>query len=173
MPDSREQILFSEGAIHCRVEEMAAAIAGAGTRPGIAVPILVGAFMFASDLLRALSREGLDLPTDFIWLRAYGAGETPGDVAVLQGPSEAVRGKHVLLIDGVLDSGATFTRAENLLRAAGASGIVSAVAVAKRHPERAFHADHTGFEAGRDFLYGYGMDRAGAGRGLPQIRILT
>jgi len=172
MPDRREQILFSEGAIDHRVQEMAAAIARGDARPEIAVPILVGAFMFAGDLLRALSREGLDLPTEFIWLRAYGAGETPGDVAVLQGPGAAVRGKNVLLIDGVLDSGATFARAESLLRDAGASRIVSAVAVAKRHPERAFHANHTGFEAGHDFLYGYGMDRAGTGRGLPQIRVL-
>ncbi|MEY4878821.1 MAG: hypothetical protein RJB62_289 [Pseudomonadota bacterium] len=168
-----ETILFSEGAIARRVEEMAAAIAGGARRPDIAVPILVGAFMFAADLLRALSRAGLDLPTEFMWLRAYGGEETPGDVLTLKPPTDAVRGKTVLLLDGVLDTGATFGRARELLFAAGAADIVSAVAVAKRHPNREWEADYVGFEAGRDFLYGYGMDRNGAGRGLPQIRIAS
>ena len=53
----------------------------------------------------------------------------------------------------------------------GAVSVAAAVAVAKKHPRRMIEADYVGFKAGPDFLYGYGMDRADFGRGLPEIRI--
>jgi hypoxanthine phosphoribosyltransferase len=166
-----DTILFSEAEIVRRVERLARDIAGAEQRPEIAVPVLMGAFVFAADLLRALTREGLDLETEFVWLRSYGKSETPGDVTVLKPPSEIVRGRRALLIDGVLDSGATLVKARTLLEDAGAKTIVSAVAVRKAHPRRMFGADHAMFEAGEEFLFGYGMDAGGLGRGLPDIRI--
>jgi hypoxanthine phosphoribosyltransferase len=139
-------------------------------KPEIAVPVLAGAFVFAADLLRALAKEGLDLPTEFVWLRSYGTNETPGDVMVLKGPGEIVRTRNVLLIDGVLESGATLARAKMLLEEAGAASVQSVVAVRKPYSAPAFRPDHIGFEAGEEFLYGYGMDRAGLSRGLPDIR---
>jgi hypoxanthine phosphoribosyltransferase len=166
-----EQILFSEGAITRRVEELADQIASAPLRPEIAVPILAGAFVFAADLLRALALRKLVFPIEFIWLHSYREAENPGEVKILTAPSEAVKGKNVLVIDGVLDSGATLAKARELLVDAGARSIVAAVAVAKNHPRRVIEADYVGFEAGPEFLYGYGMDRAGSGRGLPDIRI--
>jgi hypoxanthine phosphoribosyltransferase len=168
---SGERILFSQDAIAARVNAMARAIAAAPAKPEIAAPVLVGAFVFAADLLRALAALGLDLPTDFLWLRAYGAAKAPGDVAVLQSPSDAVRGKHVLLIDGVLDSGVTLSRAKSLLLEKGAAGIAVAVIVTKANAARGFDAEYSGFAAGEEFLYGYGMDNAGAARGLPDIRV--
>jgi hypoxanthine phosphoribosyltransferase len=123
-------------------------------------------------LLRALARRGLDLETEFVWLRSYGRAEEPGDVLVLKAPTEAaVRGKTVLLIDGVLDSGATMARAKELLEEAGAAAIISVVLVEKPYAGRTFRPDHVGFSAGPEFLYGYGMDRAGLGRGLPDVRV--
>jgi hypoxanthine phosphoribosyltransferase len=168
---ARETILFSEGAIRRGVTKLAREIAAAPLRPEVAVPVLMGAFVFAADLMRALAREGLDVQTEFVWLRSYGRSQTPGEVIVLKAPGEIVRGRIVLLIDGVLDSGATFARAEELLEDAGAGAIVSAVAVTKSHPTRSFQADRTMFTAGPEFLFGYGMDRAGEGRGLPDIRV--
>jgi hypoxanthine phosphoribosyltransferase len=90
---------------------------------------------------------------------------------VLKAPTELVRGRTVLLIDGVLDRGVTLTRAKELLEEAGASAIISAVAVAKTYTGRAIKADHALFEAGTEFLYGYGMDRSGLSRGLTDIRV--
>jgi hypoxanthine phosphoribosyltransferase len=166
-----ERILFSEDEIARQVKRIAADIARREPQPEIAVPILSGAFVFAADLLRALYSEGLDLETEFIWLRSYGRSETPAEVSILMGPSEAVRGRTVLLIDGVLDRGVTCARAKELLIAAGAARIVSAVAVVKSYPRALFKADYALFEAGDEFLYGYGMDRVGASRGLPDIRV--
>ena len=167
---ARESILFSQTQIARRVKAVARDIARAPLRPDIAAPILVGAFVFAADLLRALAREGLDLETEFIWLRSYGRSETPGEVMVLKAPGEIVRGRTVLLLDGVLDRGVTMARARELLEEAGAASIVSAVAVVKSYPRPLFTADHALFTAGEEFLFGYGMDRAGRGRGLRDIR---
>jgi hypoxanthine phosphoribosyltransferase len=169
--DAHERILFSEAEIARQVKRVARGIARGGLRPEIAVPILAGAFVFAADLLRALAAEGLNLETEFIWLRSYGRSETPAEIAVLQGPTELVRGRTVLMIDGVLDRGVTCARAKALLMEAGAAAIVSAVAVVKSYPHALFQADYALFEAGTEFLYGYGMDRAGLSRGLPDIRV--
>jgi hypoxanthine phosphoribosyltransferase len=167
-----EIILFSESAIARRVEELADRIAAAQSSPEIAVPILLGGFVFAADLLRALAIRELALRVEFIRLASYNdEGVASGEVAIRIGPSDAVKNKAVLLIDGVLDSGATLVSASEILRDAGACSIMTAVAVAKKHPGRSIEADYVGFEAGPDFLYGYGMDRAGFGRGLPDIRI--
>jgi hypoxanthine phosphoribosyltransferase len=170
MSDATETLLFSEAEIARRVKSLARDIVQAPRRPDIAVPILAGAFVFAADLLRALTAEGLDLETEFIWLRSYGRSETPGEVAVLMAPGEIVRGRTVLLIDGVLDHGRTMARAAGLLAEAGVAGIISAVAVVKSQPYPLYTADHCLFRAGREFLFGYGMDRAGHGRGLRDIR---
>jgi hypoxanthine phosphoribosyltransferase len=169
--DTPERILFTQAQIAERVKELAQEIARGSLRPQIAVPILAGAFVFAADLLRALVAEGLDLETEFIWLRSYGRSETPDEVTVFKAPTELVRGRTVLLIDGVLDRGVTCARARELLMEAGAAAVICAVAVVKSHPNPQFRADHALFEAGEEFLYGYGMDRAGLGRGLPDIRV--
>jgi len=166
----RERKLYSQAEIARRIKAAARDIAHASRQPDIAVPILAGAFVFAADLLRALAREGIDLETEFIWLRSYGRFERPGDITVLKGPAETVRGKTVLLIDGVLESGGTLARAKQLLANAGAARVISIVAVKKPYANPLSDADHVLFTAGNDFIYGYGMDRAGMSRGLPDIR---
>jgi hypoxanthine phosphoribosyltransferase len=168
---ARDRVLFSEAEIAARVEALASQIAHSAAPPDLAVPILAGAFVFAADLLRALARHGCDLATDFVWLRAYGRNQTVGDVTVFKGPGEIVRGRKVLLIDGVLESGTTAERSRQLLLEAGAISVQLAVAVVKPHPQRALQADYSGFACGPEFLFGYGMDVAGEGRGLPDIRV--
>jgi hypoxanthine phosphoribosyltransferase len=167
----RTRVLFSQSDIAQGVGRLAREIASGPLKPEVAAPILVGAFVFAADLIRALSREGLPLQTEFLWLRSYGMAEKPDAVTVLKAPSDAVRGRAVLLIDGVLDSGATLAKARELLEEAGAATVTVAVAVRKSHPRRTVSADFAMFEAGGEFLFGYGMDRAGAGREYPDIRV--
>ena len=169
--DAHDVTLFSQARIARRVKAVAREIAKGPLRPDIAVPILAGAFVFAADLLRALAQEGLDLETEFIWLRSYGRAETPAEGTVLKRPTEIVRSRTILLIDGVLDRGLTLARAKEMLEEAGAAAILSAVAVVKTHAQPLFKADHALFSAGEEFLFGYGMDRAGLGRGTPDIRV--
>lgn len=148
---------------------MARAIAARAERPAILSPVLVGAFVFAADLARALSREGLDLPVEFLWLRSYGDGRQGGRMAVRSEPGEAVRGKSVLLVDGVLDHGRTLLTARQLLTEAGATAVTTAVVVDKARQDAPLKADYACFTGVTDFIVGYGMDDAGVARGLPYI----
>lgn len=168
MSTLRTEIL-SEAEILTRVRAMAHAIATAPVKPEVIVPVLKGAFVFAADLARALSREGLDLPIEFLWLRSYGDARQGGGITVLVGPNETVRGKNVLLIDGVLDQGRTLVAARELLLNAGALSVMAAVVVDKRLADASIKADFSCFNGVEDFIVGYGMDDAGFGRGLPHI----
>ncbi len=160
------EILFSEAEIAKRVAILAGELAP--IRPDIAVPILAGAFVFAADLLRALARNGLSLPVEFLWLGSYDAQEA-GEISVLSSPTENVRGKSVLLIDGVLDRGTTVVKARSLLKEAGAKSVITAVAVDKLRPDAVTHSDFAMFQGVSDFIVGYGMDEEGRNRGLPYI----
>jgi hypoxanthine phosphoribosyltransferase len=162
--------LFSEAEIHARVAEMARAIAAMDDPPQIALPVLVGGFVFAADLLRALHNCGLSLPVEFLQLRSYGdKRKSQGEVRVLIGPGESVRGRHVLLIDGVLDRGRTLVSARDLAISAGARSVTSAVAIDKRRSGALLTADFAGFTRVAHFVVGYGMDDAGRLRALPYI----
>jgi hypoxanthine phosphoribosyltransferase len=123
-------------------------------------------------LLRALAKLGLVLPTEFLWLRSYAARRSAGDVSVLAGPSAGVRGRTVLIVDGVLDGGHTIAKARALLKEAGASAVLTAVAVDKSRADAVAAADFAAFSGVCGFIVGYGMDDAGAGRGLPDISVL-
>jgi len=160
-------ILFSETEIARRVEGIAREIAP--LKPEIAVSILVGGFVFAADLIRALAAQDTHLEAEFLWLRSYGNARTGVSVSLLAGPSENVRGKNILLIDGVLDVGRTIAKAQELLLAAGAASIVTAVAIDKSSPGAVASADFACFTGVSDFIIGYGMDDAGKHRGLPYI----
>jgi len=167
MNSSEPQILFSELEIAERVDEMAREIAA--IKPQIAIPILIGGFVFASDLVRALSRHGVGVEVEFLWLRSYGNERAGGAVSLLAGPSENVSGKRALLIDGVLDVGRTILRAQQLLVAAGATEVRTAVIVDKSRTDAIVSADFAGFSGMSDFIVGYGMDDGGKHRGLPYI----
>jgi hypoxanthine phosphoribosyltransferase len=166
---SAHTVLHSEADIRAHVESVARDIAQAPLKPDFAVAILAGAFVFAADILRALVREGLSLPIEFLWLRSYADKRTGGAISVLVGPTEKIHAKTVLLIDGVLDGGHTLAKAKELLFQAEAAAIITVVAVDKLRDDAVVQADHALFAGTKGFLIGYGMDDAGAERGLPYI----
>lgn len=162
-------ILFSQDDIAVAVKTLARQIASAKTVPHLAAPILVGGYVFAADLLRALAEEGYSLPVEFLWLRSY-VGQASGKaMRVLVPPSENFRGKNVLLIDGVLDSGKTMHKARELALQYGAASVQTAVILDKTHPDALSRADYAGFTGVTDFIVGYGMDDSGVDRALPYI----
>ena len=146
-----------------------AEIAAAPLKPDIAMPVLVGGFVFAADLMRALAWEGVPLDVEMIWLRSYGDKRVASAISMIAGPSEQIAGRHVLVIDGVLDAGRTIAKAVSLIEAAGAASVQVAVILDKQRPDAVAHADYVGFPIGNDFVIGYGMDDAGRYRGLPYI----
>jgi hypoxanthine phosphoribosyltransferase len=165
----RRTILFTEQQIADRVKAMAREIARGPVVPHLATPILVGAYVFAADLLRALANEGISIPTEFLWLRSY-TGRTSGKgVKVLIPPNENFQGRNVLLIDGVLDGGHTLAKARELVLEYGAAGVISAVVVDKQRSDAVFKADFAAFTGVHEFIVGYGMDDSGNDRALPYI----
>ena len=162
-------ILFSAEQIQERVGVMARMIASAPLVPDVAMPVLVGGFVFAADLIRALAWEGVAMDVEMIWLRSYGDKRVASAVSMIAGPSEQIAGRHVLVIDGVLDAGRTIAKAVSLIHAAGAASVQVAVMLDKQRGDAVAKADYVGFTVGDDFVIGYGMDDAGRYRGLPYI----
>lgn len=163
------RVLFSAACIAARVEELAAQLADLSDPPERLVPVLTGAFVFAADLARVLARKGLDLPIDWLWLSSYAMARSQGSVVVRAAPDCEVRNAHLLLIDGVLDSGRTLATAIELLTARGARKITTAVVVDKRLAQARLRADYACFCGVDAFIAGYGMDDQGLARGQADI----
>ena len=164
-------VLFTADEIAQRVEALADEIAKASQPPDIAMPILVGGFIFAADLMRAMSKRGLGLDVEMLWLRSYGDKRVASAISMIAGPSEQIAGRHVLIIDGVLDAGRTIAKARSLIEAAGAASVRVAVLLDKQRKDAVAKADHVGFVIDDQFVIGYGMDDAGRHRGLPYIGV--
>lgn len=167
------EVLFSAEDIATRLRALCRTLAALPDRPQVAAPVLVGAFVFAADLVRMMAEEGVHLETEMIWLRSYGNERTGSAISVLAAPTEHVKGKHVLLIDGVLDKGNTVVRSTKLLLEAGAASVKTVVAVDKRHHDAVAVADYALYSGVQDFIVGYGMDDAGRYRALPYIGKVT
>jgi hypoxanthine phosphoribosyltransferase len=167
-------IRFSATEIAARVDEMAAELAKQLPADTLVVAVLKGSFVFAADLIRALSRAGANWPMDFLTLSSYGTGtQTSGNVRIVRDIVDDVRGLDVLLIDDILESGLTLSFAKNLLKERGAHRVWVCTLLDKPHKRRAvLEADFTGFRAGDEFLVGYGLDWAHRFRGLPFIGVV-
>lgn len=175
MPDRPiVSIRFSAAEIATRVDEMAAELAGKLASDTLVVSVLKGSFVFAADLIRALSRAGADWSMDFLTLSSYGNGtETSGNVRIVRDIVDDVRGRDVLLVDDILESGFTLSFAKKLLLERGARRVSICTLLDKRTKRRTeLEADFVGFPAGDEFLVGYGLDWAHRFRGLPYIGVV-
>ena len=167
-------IRFSAEEIARRVDAMAAELAGKLPHDTLVVSVLKGSFVFAADLIRALSRAGADWSMDFVTLSSYGTGtQTSGRVRVVRDIVDDVRNREVLLVDDILESGFTLSFAKNLLLERGARHVSVCTLLDKPGKRRTkLEADFVGFHAGDEFLVGYGLDWAHRFRGLPYIGVV-
>jgi hypoxanthine phosphoribosyltransferase len=164
-------VLFSEAEIATRVKSVAAAIAEKKPANLLVVPILKGSFVFAADLIRAMHHAGLSPEVDFMILSSYRAAtHSSGQVQVLRDIETDVRGRDVLLIDDILESGRTLAFAKDLLAARGAKTVYTSVLLNKPgHLAAHITADFQGFICPDKFVVGYGMDMAHQFRELPFV----
>jgi hypoxanthine phosphoribosyltransferase len=175
MPNtSHIRVLYDENTIARRNEQLAADIAAAGPQDLLVVAVLKGSFMFAADLIRALHRTGLSPQVEFVHLSSYRAAMvSSGQVEILKDVESDVRGRDVLLVDDILESGRTLAFAKDLLAARGARKVWSAVLLEK--PDKravAITADFVGFKCPDLFVVGYGMDVAHRYRQLPFVGVI-
>ncbi len=169
--DEQIEVLFDAGQIAARTLALADEIKGAGLTNLLVVPILKGSFIFAADLLRALHAAGLEIEVDFIFLASYrDKTSSSGEIEVLRELSSDVRGRDVLLVDDILESGRTLAFAKELIGASGAKRVASCVLLDKPGGRAVdITADFRGFECPDVFVIGYGMDLASRYRELPFV----
>ena len=173
MEQDVERVIISGDEIERRVREMGAELASrfAGRDP-LVVAIMKGCVLFLADLLRELP---IALDLEFVYCRSYaGSSAGPLEFAHRSTLPEEVRGRAVLVVDAILDTGRTLTRAVDELRRLGAADVTTAVLLAKRDqmaPD-ARPADLVGFEIENLFVVGYGLDYNGRYRNLPYIGVL-
>ncbi|HEX2136005.1 MAG TPA: hypoxanthine phosphoribosyltransferase [Microvirga sp.] len=170
----RVRVLFDEATLARRNEELAREVSAADPENLLVVAVLKGSFMFAADLIRALHRAGLSPQVEFIHLSSYRAGTvSSGQVTILRDVESDVRGRDVLLVDDILESGRTVVFAKDLLMARGARRVLTAVLLEKPG-KRAVNidADFIGFTCPDVFVVGYGMDVAHSYRQLPFVGVV-
>jgi hypoxanthine phosphoribosyltransferase len=170
----RVRVLFDEAAIARRNEELAREVSAAGPENLLVVAVLKGSFMFAADLIRALHRVGLAPHVEFIHLSSYRAGTvSSGQVTILRDVESEVRGRDVLLVDDILESGRTVVFAKDLLMARGARRVLTTVLLEKPGKRAvSINADFVGFTCPDVFVVGYGMDVAHSYRQLPFVGVI-
>lgn len=167
----RIEILFGADEISARTRSLAKEIAAANFENLLLVPILKGSFIFGSDLLRALYDAGLHPEVDFLFLSSYReATQSTGRVEVLRGIEVDMKGRDVLLLDDILESGRTLAFAKDYVAACGARRVATCVLLDKPVERAArIEADFRGFECPDVFVVGYGMDLAHRFRELPYV----
>lgn len=167
------EVLFSASAIARRNLELAKEIAGRDYTDLLVISVLKGSFIFAADLIRAMHDVGLSPEVEFIFISSYGSGTTSGQVRVLRDIDNEVKGRDVLLIDDILESGKTLSYTRELMMSRGAKSCSIAVLLDKRmRRQTELNADYVGFDCPDSFVVGYGMDVAHAFRELPFVGIV-
>lgn len=136
----------------------------------VVVALLSGTVMFLADLIRHLD---LPLRLDFMGVSSYGAGTESGELVITKELRIDVKGRDVLLVDDILDTGKTLSRVIPILRALKPRRIKTCVLLNKaaRRVEK-IKADYVGFEIPDHFVIGYGLDYAERYRNLPFVGIL-
>jgi hypoxanthine phosphoribosyltransferase len=169
----RVRVLFDETRIAHRIEEIAAEIAARQPTDLLCVAVLKGSFMFAADLMRALHRAGLAPQMEFMHLSSYRASTvSSGQVTILRDVESEVRGRVVVLIDDILESGRTLAFAKDLLAARGAEVLTCCLLEKPGKRAVSIKPDIVGFECPDLFVVGYGMDVAHSFRELPFIGVI-
>lgn len=168
------RILFSDAQIRGRVREMGREISAAyqDCERGLTfVPVLSGAMIFVADLIRELP---VKMKIALVQLSTYpGKSMTPSEPKTIMDVTGDVRGRDVLLIDDILDSGRTLRRVQGMLREHGAASVRTAVLL--RKPGKAppdIQVDFVGFDIDDLFVVGYGLDFGDHYRNFPHIGVL-
>jgi hypoxanthine phosphoribosyltransferase len=168
-----ERILFHEQTIHSRLDEMAREITEAYRGQELTViAVLNGSLIFAADLLR---RIPLPLKLDCVDVASYHGGtESSGVVTFNQIRLPDIDGRHVLVIDDILDSGRTLHAICARLRTEAQPASVRVCVLLSKCIARAkdLEADFVGFEIGGEFVVGYGLDYQEHYRNLPFVGVL-
>ena len=165
-----KRVVYTAERIAERVTEMGREIGEAypADEPILVLGLLKGSFIFMADLVREIARP---VTLDFLVAASYGSGTvTSGDVRLLYDPENTLEGKHVILVEDIVDSGTTMNRLIPMLEARGPKSL-EICALLHKHiaTELVLEPRWVGFDAPQEFLIGYGLDHSENYRNLPFI----
>lgn len=165
--------LFTAEQIQARIAEMAAQINGdyPSGEPLHFVAVLKGAFVFLSDLARAIAPRPVTI--DFIAVSSYGAAtKTSGEVRMLKDLDTPLQGRDVIIVEDIVDTGLTLNYLQDILRARDPKTLRTACLLSKPSRRKVdVPVEYIGFSIEDRFVVGYGLDNAGQYRHLPFIAL--
>ncbi|HPB72621.1 MAG TPA: hypoxanthine phosphoribosyltransferase [Phycicoccus sp.] len=173
MSDDLERVHVTQDQIHARLDELAAEIAAeyAG-QDLLLVGVLKGAVMVMADLMRALP---MSVPVDWMAVSSYGSGtKSSGVVRILKDLEADISGKHVLIVEDIVDSGLTLSWIKSNLESRNPASVE--ICTMLRKPDAAkvkVDVRWVGFDIPNEFVVGYGLDYAERYRGLRDVATLA
>jgi hypoxanthine phosphoribosyltransferase len=166
------KVLLTREQIATRVNELGTEITRdyAGRQP-LLIGVLKGAFVFMADLARAID---LPLELDFMAVSSYGtATKTSGVVRIVKDLDADLSGRHVILVEDIVDSGLTLSYLQRGLMARGPASLEICALFLKEGQQRApVHVPYVGFRIPAEFIVGYGLDAAELYRNLPDVCVI-
>lgn len=179
MENDVERILLTREQIQHRVRELARQITLDHTPPNLGtpgseppevtiIPILTGAIIFCCDLIRCIP---MPMKIGLMTVSSYpGTSLRSQGVSVISKQIGDVKGRHVVLLDDILDSGETIRNVVPIIKDLGAASVRVCVLLRKDRPEaRSTQADYVGFDIPDEFVVGYGLDYDNYYRNLPEV----
>ncbi|MGB5689301.1 MAG: hypoxanthine phosphoribosyltransferase [Woeseiaceae bacterium] len=167
-------VLISEEEIQSRVLELAAEISGDYADKGdiVLVGVLKGSFIFLADLARRLS---IPRTIEFIAVSSYGSGSrSTGAVRLVMDVRGNIAGKHVLIVEDIVDTGHTLKYLIGMLKSHLPASVKTCALVRKAEQAQVdVDVDYLGFDIGDEWVVGYGLDYAEQNRTLPYIGVVN
>jgi len=166
-----EQPMITAEAIAARVAELGCGLAAVygGKRP-LLLGVLRGAFPFFADLARAMP---IELDIDFVQASSYRGTRSTGSVALSRAEDIEVTGRHVVVVEDIVDTGRTATVIMERLRGLGPASLALCALLDKpSRREVEIRPDYTGFTIENYFVVGYGLDYEGLYRNLPAVHVM-
>lgn len=170
--DKTFKVSISEDAILKRVHEIAKQInENCKYKNPLFLAVLNGSFMFASDLMKEIN---IDCELQFVKMKSYTGMHSTAQVQMLVGPTMAVSGRSVIIIEDIVDTGNTIKELVNQLHSVSPNEVkVCSLLLKPDKYDGEIKIDYTGFEIPDDFVIGYGLDYDGLGRNLKHIYTVT
>jgi hypoxanthine phosphoribosyltransferase len=163
--------LISAADIKAKVREMGKRIADdyRDKRP-VFIGILKGGFIFLADLVREVD---FNVEIDFVKASSYKEGMEPGEIELVTDVTTPLKGRHVLLVEDMLDTGITLHFLKSVILSKEPASLKLCALIDKKERRQIdIEADYTGFDIGEGFIVGYGTDCGEMGRNLPGVYVL-
>lgn len=172
MNNDIKKILIDEDSLQAKVKELGAKIAeDYKGKDLLLICVLKGAVVFVSDLMK---RIDLPLEIDFMAVSSYGCDtKSSGVVRILKDLNKGVEGKHILIVEDIIDSGLTLSYLIDNLKSRGPESVEICTILDKPDRRTAnINIKYTGFQVPDEFVVGYGLDYAEKYRNLPYVAVL-